>query len=210
MASRESILIPLYEAWEWETVPTSTGIYAWFIRHPIQSEDPNRISQRITDSISMSFAEDRHVINSETKFHLKWTGELNQVSTRDVRQFTLDFLSELRQDGAKALSSTVNFLNLIMDHLPPLVYIGKADELRERLGTHYKALNKRYSNESMEEFDFESKTFAERAHSNDIKVDFLRFTYFEFPTTGSLLDKKSNQFVESIVNQIHRPQLGRK
>ncbi len=213
--SRIQVTYTLYDTSEVDIVPEVVGIYAWFFIPPLSKElvrrDPQKLEERIALLCEQLFSTDNHKIELFQKmpnFTSKWEASL------ELGNPTLDF-EKIHQLGEAERHSFIDHFRLIFNMIAPVIYIGKADNLRMRLKQHRQALADAAADRpwSPDAGDEDVKQMADRAINAGAKnypVD-LRFTYFEFPECNNHSNQEHvNKTVEGFLNRLIQPRLGRR
>jgi len=212
--SRIEVRYTLYDTSEVDLVPEVVGIYAWFFIPPLSKElirrDLEKLEERIKLLRDQLFSTDNHKVglHSEQRFTSKWEGSLELLSP------TLDF-TKVRQLGEAERHLFIDHFRLIFNMIAPVIYIGKADNLRTRLKQHHQALadvtaDRPWSPNAGDEDVKGMAVRAKKAGAKDYEVD-LRFTYFALPEYNDHSNKEHvNETVEGFLNRLIQPRLGRR
>lgn len=208
MPKSESIEIKLFSSFDIGRVPTSPGIYAWFLRNPIKApRTPTRVAGRLRDDLELTRSTVIELRSINTEFKSTWRGQLSLELNEKLVDHYETFLNGLETELFQA---TIDHFNNIMNNLSPLLYVGKANNLQKRIHDHLKNIERLSQGHGLDFGDPDAREFPERVNSFDIPVDHLRFTFFEFPPNDSLDSLKANEFVEQMINQNLRPRLGKR
>jgi hypothetical protein len=207
----EQVSFSIFDVDQVFRAPKAPGIYAWFLR--FQLPDRYAESDEGMTKMSSDLSELREYLRppkisleSPSIHGAKWGGELGLSENNERTNLATDIDKPLR---AHHLTQVNNILGTLM----PVLYIGKADNLHQRLEQHVRAI-RRFEDGERFEIEFEGKEFSERVYSLKIDPFLLRFTYFQYPDIpdGSPHDGvfKSNAIAEKSINQALRPILGKK
>jgi hypothetical protein len=203
----EEIRISLYKRDQYYAAPTTPGIYAWLLYAPIGKRaalNPIELASDLEEYERMANQQLVELRSPGEFFKSKWQATFSLDSKEwDVEDM---FPAQPEITGA-----AVDHFNQVLSALTPVLYVGKADNLRSRIENHVKALEKIDQWEYLN-LDQEGRFFAERAHQMLIPLDLLRFTFFEFPKIECEEDLilKTNEKVEGFINRILKPSLGRR
>jgi hypothetical protein len=206
----EEVRFGLFSLDDLAQVPSTLGVYAWFLRRPvpIQNRQWDAFLKTAQEIIDFSDPE-RLELSSPTRLRSRWRGDLRLTHTADeTGRDEPDIFARGGQD------LFIRHLNTVLTTLPVLLYIGKAENLKRRIGQHITAIE-RYEEPTLEDLqELEARQFAERVYKRQIPKAYLRFTFFEFPASRSAAAEDSasaisaNQLVESWLNEILRPTFG--
>lgn len=201
------ISFPIYERDQTFSAPETPGIYAWLLYPQISSRlasDKEKLAHKLEKFEEFAQPQPIELQSARSSFKSKWESTVKLES----KAWHSDDLFSGELDVTEASAS---HFNQIMAALAPVVYVGKANNLRSRIQTHVKVLEKI---DQWEHLDLEEEgiSFAERVHKMEIPLPLLRFTFFEFPTIHRQQRDitKANEIVEGIVNRILKPSLGRR
>jgi hypothetical protein len=203
----EEIRISLYRRDQHYQAPSTPGIYAWMLYAPISNRTATIASELASDLAEYERMAKQQPVNLQSTgefFKSKWEGTVSLESKE------WDAENMFSDNTNLAMASAAHF-NQVLQALAPVLYVGKADNLRSRLENHVKALEKIDQWEYLD-LDSEGKYFAERANKMEIPLDLLRFTFFEFPANDleQHLVLDANKKVEGFINRILKPSLGRR
>lgn len=194
------------------TVPESPGLYAWFLFKrvpPIAKSDAIRLSQEIRDLNKATYPNHIDLKSTNAPFGTELAGTLEANS-----DFVLSENDEklIRQSTVPERELVIDAINSLLGSLPPLLYIGKAENLRRRLNDHIDVVHRLREGGTLASDDFEAREFAERAIQRELGTPDLRFTYFEFDYAGSTQEFafEAIKLTEFAINRTLRPILGRK
>lgn len=202
----------LYELADVHIVPEAVGIYAWFLVPLLGKElvrrDPEKLVQRIEHLRNCLFFEANHRVEmtqDRGRFGSDWTATM-KLGSPNIR---FDALGLLQTPDRLAF---IDHFRQVFTMLAPVVYVGKADNLRSRIAAHVRALEESVTPNawgSSEESD--ERVMAERAALAGVELADLRFTFFEFPLYDGVTNATAtNVLVEEFVNRLIQPRLGRK
>lgn len=202
--------LTLYQTTEICSVPTTTGIYAWFPKITFGALD-HKESKGIINEWSIRLGNPKIQLKSDKVHGRAWGAS---VELKDELE------TELRTFESEWKTFTEHF-NSCFAKLTGPVYVGKAKNLKIRLSQHITVLDNLSKNKNgdcmsgIDAADSESledvKNFAERVIAQrNFSVDHLLFTYMELPPEKFLGDRMQaiNSDVESVLNKIIRPIFG--
>ncbi len=201
------IVIDLYESHQHYLAPKTPGVYVWMLYTSInarKAKDPIEMAADLSEFERIARQPSIELRSTGEFFKSKWEGTVNLES----RNWEHDEVSSENPDIAVAAAQ---HFNNIMCTLAPVLYVGKADNLRSRIENHVKALEK-IANWEHIDLDSEGKFFAERVHKAEIPLNLLRFSFFAFPSDKGNYQEilEANKKVENFVNRILKPSLGRR
>lgn len=206
----ESVSYYLYTLEEIFDVPTTAGIYAWVLKRsfaPRLAKPEYETELRTSLGAMERFSHDEAVrlYASEKTFGASWQADFHLSS----QEWKSELFSPVNDSHAR---DSMSHLGTSLAALAPILYVGKANNLRSRLEQHRSALN--MVNE-WEQVDLEKdgRNFAQRVRQLAIPHELLRFTFFEHPVQSDMDQdevRRSNERVEMIINRILKPRLGRR
>jgi hypothetical protein len=201
----------LYELSDVHKVPETVGIYAWFLVPLLNGDrvrrEPDKLIERIRHLRDCLFFESNHkiLLSQENKrFSSEWTASVGLGPPE------LNFGS-VEAMAASERHAFLDHFRHVFTMISPVVYVGKADNLRRRISDHKRALLDALTpNPWAVTADSPEKQMADRAVRAGIEAADLRFTFFEFPSSEDLkTPATTNALVEEFVNRLVQPRLGR-
>lgn len=196
--------ITFYSHLEVEDCPEKPGIYAWYLYKQIVKIDGINIF-RTLDELRKKGSLDPIELSSPPAFKKQWQGKLT-FEALEGEGFKAP--TELSEPEVELIIE--KFKESFCGFFAP-IYIGKGDNLQERISTHIRTLGCLEEKIDLTEDDIEAREFARRAYKSNIKRNDLVFTFVCFedqlPETDSLVIRNSLEFY---LNHISNPRLGRK
>ena len=181
--------------------PESPGIYAWYLYRKLSKVDRERMIGTL-QSLKNKGTLDPIEISSTKVFNRQWKGELN---LEDLEPDEPTFPPHMSDSEAERISEKFN--ETFCGFFAP-IYIGKSDNLQERILTHIGNLGKLEDNIALTDADIEDGDFARRAFRRGIKRSDLVFTVVCFENQARSL--ATRDVFEFYLNHISNPRLGRR
>lgn len=176
-------------------VPSQHGIYGWYYNFNYLhgfANNPDRIKRMLLE-VSEKLKNPEFQAFISAKFGNSFKGELEyngKFKEKDINE-RIDYLSQQEIE---------DLLSILQDFTQPL-YIGIAQNLKERYATHYKSIT-----ENICDVDKQAgKCFGHRVQQQNIKIKELVYKYQTLNMDRSNIEK-----IEYIANRFFKPIFGRR
>jgi len=176
-------------------VPSEHGIYGWYYNfnslHGF-ANNPDRIKKMLLD-ISEKLKNPEFQAFISAKFGNSFKGKLEyngKFKEKDINE-KIDYLSQQEIE---------DLLSILQDFTQPL-YIGIAQNLKERYATHYKSITANICDADKQA----GKCFGHRVQQQSIKIKEL---VYKFQTSN--MNRSNIEKIEYIANRFFKPIFGRR
>lgn len=191
---------------EVDKVPDVPGVYCWFLVRQISPRAAQDVAtfRKQVEELELQLRPSDITLKSEVSFGGTWEGTLvNDQAPLDITTF--ESLS------IKAREMLIQHLNHLLESLASPIYIGKSNDLSDRLKSHINLIN-RYAEGIPIDSDFEARDFAERLVKRDLDRSHVRFSFFTFPPglIGAEEQMIANAYAELLCNRVLTPIFGKR